>query len=309
MVDSMSVGEALHAARDQARWYADHGTVVNGFATGFRDIDETTWGLRRRQLSVLVGEPGVGKSCLALGAATWMVTSEGLRVLWVSLDHDAGHVARSLIASQGMVDEDRLRTGAMSPTDRARQDDVIERFTRQPGPDPAVQPPLLTLPPVREPFRILADRTVDCDDIVREAAAMAPVDLLVVDGFARLVANDVGGDDDPTERVVRTLEGLADQFDMHVMVTLQIDRHWHRHDKRPQRRDLHRHGAVATHAEVVMGLYRDELHDDDTMARGIMEVEFLRNGNGRARTVELAFLPHLRKVANLVRASGRSRPA
>lgn len=307
MVDSMSISEALHAARDQARWYADHGTVVNGFPTGLRDIDETTWGLRRRQLSVLVGEPGVGKSCLALGAATWMVTSEGLRVLWVTLDHDVAHVARSLIASQGMVDEDRLRTGAMSPTDRARQDDVIERFTRQPGPDPAVQPPLVSLPPVPEPFRILADRAIDCDDIVSEVAEMAPVDLLVVDGFARLVANEVGGDDDPTERVVRTLEGLADQFDMHVMVTLQIDGHWHRYDKRPQRADLHRHGAVATHAEVVMGLYRDEIHDDDSMEKGIMEVEFLRNGSGRARTVKLAFLPHVRKVANLARSSDRSR--
>lgn len=303
MVESMSVGDALRAARDQARWYADHGTVVNGFATGLHDIDETTWGLRRGQVSALVGEPGVGKSCLALNAATWMVTSEHRRVLWVSLDHDAPHVARSLIASQGMVDEHRLRTGAMRRTDIARQDDVIERFTRRAEPDPAVQPPLVALPPVPEPFRILAGRTVDTDAIAREVAATAPLDLLVVDGFARLVANEVGGDHEATGHVVRRLEGLADQFGLHVMVTLHLDGLWHRPDRRPQRRDLHDHGALMTHADVVMGLYRDELHDEDSLDRGLMEVEFLRNGSGRTRTVKLAFLPHVRKVANLARTS------
>ncbi len=302
MTTSHSVTDALAAVQRQTEWYADHGTIVNGLSTGIDLVDETTWGLRPGTVSVVMGEPSSGKTSFALTIATWMVQHDHRRVLWVSLQEDLGQVARNLVARCAHIDEDRLRTGALTPTDRQRQAEVVAAFAGGPPLDPDVQPPLVDLEPVPEPLRIVADQDVSLAAIEEAATQMPDLDLVVIDGLARLVDNH-GGNGLPraTRDVVQQLERVARTLDVHVLTTLHVDTPWSRPGHRLRLADLREHRTILPTAHVVMALYRDELHDEDTPSRGLLEIDFLRNGSGRTRTIRLAFLPAMRMVANLVK--------
>jgi len=309
MSTSHSVTDALAAVQRQTEWYADHGTIVNGLSTGIDLVDETTWGLRPGTLSVVMGEASSGKTSFALSAATWMVRTDHRRVLWVSLQEDLGQVARNLVARCAHIDEARLRTGALTPSDRQRQAEAVAAFAGCPPLDPQVQPPLVALDPVPEPLRIMADQDLSLAAFEEAARAMPDLDLVVVDGLARLVDNH-GGNGMPraTRDVVQFLEGLARAVDVHVLATLHVDTPWGRQDQRPRLADLREHRTILPTAHVVMALFREELHHEDTARKGILEVDFLRNGSGRTRKVDTAFLPAMRMVANLVKDPAASGP-
>ena len=309
MTTSHSVADALAAVQRQTEWYADHGTIVNGLSTGIDEVDETTWGLRPGTVSVVMGEASSGKTSFALGAATWMVRHDHRRILWISLHEDLGQVARNIVARCAHIEESRLRTGAMTPTDRDRQAEVVAAFSCAPPLDPAVQPALVDLDPVPEPLRIVADQDLSVAAVEEAATGMPGLDMIVVDGLARLIDNH-GGNGLPraTRDVVHHLERIARTLDIHVMTTLHVSPPWGRSDLRLRLADLREHRTILPTAHVVMSLYRDELHVDETQHRGIMEVEFLRNGSGRRRTIQVAFLPELRLVANLVKDPVSSRP-
>lgn len=309
MTTSHSVTDALLSVQRQTEWYADHGTIINGLSTGIDLVDETTWGLRPGTLSIVMGEASSGKTSFALSAATWMVRHDHRRVLWVSLQEDLGQVARNLVARCAHINEARLRTGALTPTDRQRQADVVAAFAGGPPLDPASQPSLIDLEPVPEPLRIIADPDLSLAAIETAATAMPSLDMVVVDGLARLVDSH-GGNGLPraTRDVVQRLEGLGRRLDVHVMATLHLDTSWGRQDPRPRLADLREHRTILPTAHVVMALYRDELHHEDTARPGLLEVNFVRNGSGRTRTVSAAFLPAMRMVANLVKDPTASRP-
>jgi replicative DNA helicase len=53
-----------------------------------------------------------------------------------------------------------------------------------------------------------------------------------------------------------------------------------RGNKRPLLSDLRESGKLEQEADVVLGLYRDEKHDDRTSDRGVAELHMLKNRSG-----------------------------
>lgn len=299
MGQSLSVREAMAQAGDQTRWHASHGRIVNGLTTGFSGLDAATWGLRPGRISLVAGEPDTGKTGLARGVATHTVLSERRRVLWVSLQQEAVDVARLLLANRAQLPVDKLRTGALTPEEWMRHDAVVDDFDLYPELDPDLQPTLGTFPPLTEPLRLLCDRDQDIDDVTEALHAMPSAALVVLDGFDRLARNTHARSwQEAHMTVLDRLEQAADAIDAHVMVLLDLDG-WTDPDRRLQRRDFRFHSELLHRASVVMALHRDELHNDTTPQKGIVEVEFLRNEVGARATVKLAWVDHLRKMANL----------
>lgn len=304
MPTTHDVADALAAVRTQTEWYAKHGRIVNGMATGLEVIDETTWGLQPRAMSAIVGQAGSAKTSLALTVATWMVTRDNRRALWVSLHEEADQVARNLIAQYALIEEEKMRTGALSPSERQRIGEAVETFTHRPPLDPSIHPPLIQLDELPPPLQIMAGHDTQLADIVSCARSIPDLDVVFIDGLARLVDNHDGdGTPGATRDLVNRLDDLARTLDVHIMTTLHTDQPTDRTDMRPQLSDLREHRAILPTTTLVMALYRDEQHDDGTTHRGILDVEFLRNGNGNGltRVIHLAFLPDMRKVANLAK--------
>src|SRR3970040_1646703 len=87
--------------------------------TGFPSLDKLlAGGLRRRDLIVLGGDIGAGKSSLALGLAL-RVAQQDLGVAFLSGEMDEERLMERSLAIEGRVSVDELRPAQMDDTYRA----------------------------------------------------------------------------------------------------------------------------------------------------------------------------------------------
>ena len=62
-----------------------------------------------------------------------------------------------------------------------------------------------------------------------------------------------------------------------------------RQDKRPRLADLGGRGAAGVHADLVLGLFREEMYDGDLAVAGAAELLLLKNRHGALGYVDLYF--------------------
>src|SRR6266704_3083991 len=87
--------------------------------SGFGSLDNLLGGgLRRRDLVLLGGDIGSGKSALALGIAL-RVAQQGLGVAFLSGEMDEGRLMERALAIEGRVAVDELRTATLNDQARA----------------------------------------------------------------------------------------------------------------------------------------------------------------------------------------------
>lgn len=80
---------------------------ICGLTTGFCDFDELLMGLRPKQLGILAGRPGDGKTSLGMDIA-WHVAATN-NVLLVSLEMGVEELTERLVSSIARIDSKRLR--------------------------------------------------------------------------------------------------------------------------------------------------------------------------------------------------------
>ena len=89
---------------------------------------------------------------------------------------------------------------------------------------------------------------------------------------------------------MRDLKALALELDVALLVTAPLAAPVHgRADPRPRLDDLGARGALAQHADVVLGLFREELYQADRGIEGATELRLLKNRNGATGWVDLYF--------------------
>jgi replicative DNA helicase len=65
--------------------------------------------------------------------------------------------------------------------------------------------------------------------------------------------------------------------------------------------DLRESGSIEQDADIVGFIYRDEVYDADSPDKGTAELIIAKHRNGAVGKVQLAFLAHYAKFANLSR--------
>jgi len=127
-------------------------------------------------------------------------------------------------------------------------------------------------------------------DTVAEALRSA-VDLrfAVIDPLQALAAGARDRDEELATAVLR-LKWLAVELGMALLVTAHLPGVARgRTDPRPTLDDFGALGAVKEHADVVLGLFREELYQPERANEGATEVHALKNRNGPTDYVDLYF--------------------
>lgn len=249
---------------------ADGAPTGDAFVTGFPSVDK--WlggGLRRGDLVVLGGEVGVGKSALGLAMALRMAQT-GVNSGFFTAEMTVDRVMERVLAIEGRARVDDIRQGALDELARAAVGAAAVRL-RDGAPIIEILPPG-GIDTLGDALR----RTLDL-----QVAFVDPLQALALG--TREHAEEVAV-------AVRGLKTLAVQLGIVIVALSDLPDHVaDRLDSRPVLADFGALGAVKQHADVVLGVYREEMHDPGAGVDGATELLILKNRNGGTGYVDLYF--------------------
>lgn len=264
--------DALGALIDRIDAARDAGASADTLATGFASVDRMLGGgLRPQDLVVLAGDVGSGKSALALAVAL-RAAQAGVPTLLLSGEMSPDRLLERAVALEARASIDDLRQGRLDDATRS-----------------AVGAAAIRLRGLPLAFRPLFGHGFD---EVRGALEMLPPPRLVIVDSLQQVAppRPVARADDRIAHATRALKALALDRGLALLATAHVPRiAATRADPRPALDDLPGRGAVPQHADVVLGLYREEMYRPGYGVEGATELLVRKNRNGPTGFVDLYF--------------------
>ncbi len=249
---------------------SDGETAGDSFATGFPSVDK--WlggGVRRGDLVVIGGEVGSGKSSLALAMSLRMAQA-GTTTSFLTHEMSTERVMERALGIEGRARIDDIRKGTLDEMTRAAVGATAVRLRDR-------SPVFETLP------------TGGIDAVANALRSTADLQVAFVDPLQALAIGERAQEED-LATAVRSLKSLAIEMNVALVVTS----HLHvavtgRADPRPTLDDFGALGAVKQHADVVLGIYREEMFQPSSGVEGATEFLILKNRNGSLGYVDLYF--------------------
>jgi len=279
------LGETL----DRIERLVDRNEAITGVPTGYADLDERLAGLQRSNLVVVGARPAMGKTSLALGMVAHAAVHAREPVLLFSLEMSHLELTQRILCSEARVDATRLRNGGLLESDWPKISDAIGRL----GDAPIYidDNPMVTVMDIRAK--------------ARRQKAREGLGLVVVDYLQLMSGHNRSRNDNrqvEVSEISRGLKVLARELDVPVVALSQLSRNLEsRQDKRPVLADLRESGSIEQDADVVLFIYRDEVYNPESPDRGTAELIIAKHRNGPTGVVNLAFLDHYTRFADMAR--------
>ena len=257
---------------------ASGGKTLPGLSTGLSAVDAKINGLNKSDLLLLAARPGMGKTSMALNVALSAARESGKTVAIFSLEMSKEQLVTRLIASEGLVENQRLITGNLRESDWQR---IAEAASALSCMDIRIDDnPLLTV----------ADMNAKCRRL--ENLGLVVIDYLQLMTSAGGKGYSGENRQQAVSDISRMLKIMAKELQVPVLCLSQLSRaNEKREDKRPMLSDLRESGAIEQDADIVMFLYRDDYYNADTEKRNVAECIVAKNRHGETGKVELRWMP------------------
>ena len=254
------------------------GNTLPGLTTGLSALDNKINGLGKSDLVLLAARPGMGKTSMALNMALSGARASNKTVAVFSLEMSREQLVTRLIATEGLVENQRLMTGNLRESDWQRIAEAASNLSRM---DIRIDDnPLLTV----------ADMNAKC-------RRLDNLGLVVID-YLQLMTSAGGKSYSGENRqqavsdISRMLKIMAKELQVPVLCLSQLSRaNEKREDKRPMLSDLRESGAIEQDADVVLFLYRDDYYNEDSDKHNIAECIVAKNRHGETGKVMLRWMP------------------
>lgn len=235
--------------------------------TRFPSIDRAIGGgFRRGDLIVVGGDDSAGTSALALAIALRVTP----RALLLTGEMHAERAYERALAMGAKVSLEALRLGTVSDADRAKL--------------------AMAAVALRDRAPIIETLTAGTMTAVDRAIEATPeASMVIVDSLECLIDRDWGRDE-ALGLAVLALKRLALHRNVAVLLTAHLPQLARdRQDRRPRLTDFGLGGAVGTHADLVLGLYREDLYESDLGVSGAAELLVLKHRDGAKGYIDLYF--------------------
>jgi replicative DNA helicase len=256
---------------------------LRGLGTGFIDFDRITGGLRPGDLVIVAGRPSMGKTTFAMNIAenAALELSRKAAVAVFSMEMPADQLLMRMLASIGQVPLGAIRSGKLSD----------EHWNRMVGASGQLRDAKMFIDetPALTPTELRAR--------ARRIKREHGLDLIVVD-YLQLMQVPGTQDNRATEiaEISRGLKALAKELNVPVIALSQLNRGVEqRENKRPVMSDLRESGGIEQDADIILMLYRDEVYNPQSPAKGTAEIIITKHRNGEIGTFNLTFKGELTK--------------
>lgn len=261
---------------------------ITGIPTGFIDLDYKTAGLHGSELILVAARPAMGKTAFALNIASNAAVRSNVPVAVFSLEMSKEQLTSRILASETMIDSNKLKTGKMEEEDWIKLAEGLE--------------------PLSEAEMYIDDTPgISITEIrakCRKLKLEKNIGLVVID-YLQLISGSGskknGSREQEISEISRSLKILAKELDIPVIALSQLSRavEQRKDDHRPMLSDLRESGAIEQDADIVMFLYRDDYYNPDSEQKNIAEVILAKHRGGSTGTVELLWLGSYTKFANI----------
>lgn len=281
-----SITELLPQNLDRIEQLYEKKDAITGLPTGFIDLDDMTGGLQPSTLVVVGARPAVGKTSFALSMATHAAMRANKPVLIFSLEMSQIEISQRMLCSEARVDGTRIRKGNLTDQDWTGITNAITKLSGAPiwiDDNAAV-----TMMEIRGKARRLRSQ-------------VGSLGMVVVD-YLQLMTGRSAAENRQVEvaEISRGLKTLARELNCPVLALSQLSRNLEqRQDKRPMLADLRESGSIEQDADIVMFLYRDEVHNPETTEKGVAEVIVAKHRNGPTGKTKLSFVTNQTRFANI----------
>jgi replicative DNA helicase len=263
---------------------ANHKTS-GGFKLGFSELDRMIpTGVHRKNLVIIAGRPGHGKTSMLLGIAIQMAKI-GTPIIIFSLEMAEMELIMRMLSAMSRVDLTRMNTGFMNKED-------WNRLSRAAGDLSAL------------PIWIDDSSALTVSDM-RSRTRRIPTEIpVILIDYLQLVsppkhlqrANDV----EKIGAVSVALKNMAKSTNASVIAAAQLSRSTEkRRDQTPKLSDLRQSGQIEQDADVVILLHRPELARETEENAGLADVIIGKQRNGMTGSFSMAFERHYSTFSNL----------
>ena len=286
--DFRPIRELLTESMEMLDKLSRHDGDVTGVPTGFRDVDARLSGLQPQNLILVAARPAMGKSSFVMNIAHHVSLVERIPTVIFSLEMSQIEIVQRLICSEARVDTKALRAGKISDVEWQRVSNAVGRL------DEAKlyidDTPSISMMEIR----------AKCQRLKRnQQLGLVIVDYIQLMTSTRRTENRV----QEVSELSRSLKILAKELDVPVLAVSQLSRQPEQGggDRRPHLAHLRESGSLEQDADVVMFVYRDEMYNQDSPAKGEAEIIVAKHRNGPTGIDRLAFQGQYTKFADLAR--------
>lgn len=273
--------------------------------SSYTGLDEFLGGFQRSDLIIVGGRPSMGKTSLILNIARNAAVEQGACVALFSLEMARDSLVLRLLSSESGVNSKRVRQHTGYGKEREEYmgwEDDERRIMEATGvlsesPIYVDDTPMLRMAEMRgKAVRLNSERGID---------------LIIVD-YLQLMLGDRKFDNRVQEvsEISRSLKGLARELNVPVLAVSQLSRAPEgRALHEPQLSDLRESGSIEQDADVVLFIYRDELHYPTREAWEFAhqgeqypppaDIIIAKHRNGPTGRIKLRFRHNLAKFENI----------
>lgn len=248
-----------------------------GIDTGFKELNNKTFGFKNGELIIIAARPGIGKSALALNI-TSTACEEKKAVAFISLEMGTTQLVMRLLSSNSGIGLSKIISGKLEEKDLA-----VLYLTR------------LKL----DAYDLyLDDSTVtDISEIMaqcRELKRNKKLDMVVVD-YLQLIGKRTGNKNASRAELVgsisRSLKILAMELNIPVIALSQLNRESIKRDV-PNLADLRESGSIEQDADIVLFLHKASKDSDNLESKARshrVELIIAKNRQGEVGSLNLTF--------------------
>jgi len=289
---AMHIGEVAKSAIKQLEKRFKNKGLIAGVPTGFTKLDEMTTGLQPGDLIIIAGRPSMGKTAFALNIAAHAALQEEVATVIFSLEMSKEQLALRLMAGEGRVSGQKMRSGFLSRTqDWPALIEAVDRLARAPifiDDTPAIS-------------------VLELRAKARRLKSEHNLGLIIVDYLQLMRGRQdaFSSREQEISDISRSLKALAKELNLPVVALSQLNRKVEDRpgDKRPMLSDLRESGAIEQDADLIAFIYRKKVYkkkdDPEESDDHIAEIIIGKQRNGPTGIVKLAFLDDLTRFENL----------
>lgn len=259
----------MRAAIDEQRlrMAAQQDNPMIGIPTGVNDLDVMFGGFRRKRVYGVLARTHIGKTSFMLSCALHAghtLSVFKLAVVVVSVEEDLDDLTDRLVSLEAGIPKDSISRGELTPEQDALYIDASNQISEL----NIILVPVLSLTPA------------DLEAELTRIKAQYNVGLVFVDYIQAMSAGamDKLGEYQRLAHISNELPRIAKAFNVPIVYGIQAKREVEeRDDKRPHLKDSEGCGKIEQRVDVMFGLYRDLLYNEDTLTPDMMEIEVMKN--------------------------------